>query len=67
MQQLMQPCEGKLGLRLDSDGGQGPSAKISGSPTGALQERRLADPCFAPDHQRSTTLLEAIENVVQEL
>ena len=67
MQELVQPSEGELNLRLDSHGGQDACTYRHGPLTGALQQRRLADACLAADDQCSAGIGKSIDKGVEEL
>ena len=68
MQELVQSGEGELSLRFDANRGQDAAAPGADALSGALQQRRLADPRFAADDQRSAGVVgKPIDEFVEEL
>jgi hypothetical protein len=61
-QQLVQPGEPELGLRLHSRGAQGPAAGGLDAVARGAQQRGLADPGRAPQDQRSAARREAVHH-----
>ena len=64
LQQLVQSREGELGLRLDARGREHASAQGARTAARVVQQRRLPDPRFPADHQRSAAVADAIQNRV---
>ncbi len=66
MQELVQPGEGELSLRFDPDRGEDTASPGPDALSGALQQRRLADPRFATHDQRPAGIGKAVDKLVEE-
>ena len=64
-QELMQPRERKVGLRLPAGDGQNPDARRPGPFGRVRQERALAHPCLADDEQDLAGLRDLIHQSAQ--